>query len=136
MELVKTLIPILTQGINLEIHPNVIFVRVYFTGPDTVQMRIEVTMKTNKFIGQEAQTLEASDNQNQAEGTQEADIWFQSPNLGKVEMKVFVGETLSCGMLDSGYTQTVCEMNWLSCFKGKLRSQMKGREKCKKMSHH
>ena len=49
-------------------------------------------------------TLEASDSQNQAEVTQEADIWFQSPNLDKVEMKVFVGETLSCGMLDSGCT--------------------------------
>ena len=51
---------------------------------------------------------------------QEVDIWFQSPYLDKVEMKVFVGETLSCGMLDSGCTQIVCGMNWLSCFKDSL----------------
>ena len=49
-------------------------------------------------------TLEVSDSRNQAEVTQEADIWFQSPNLDNVEMKVFVGKTLSCGMQDSGYT--------------------------------
>ena len=35
-------------------------------------------------------------------------------------MKVFVGETLSCGVLDSGFTQTVCGMSWLSCFKDSL----------------
>ena len=49
-------------------------------------------------------TLEASDSRNQAKVAQEADIWFQSPNLDKVEMKVFVGKTLSCGMHDSGCT--------------------------------
>ena len=38
---------------------NVIFVRVYFTGPKTFQMHIEAKMKTNKFIRQEA--LEASE---------------------------------------------------------------------------
>ena len=40
VELVKTMVSVLTQGINLEIYPNVIFVRVYFTGPKTVQMRL------------------------------------------------------------------------------------------------
>ena len=55
----KTVVAVLTQGINLEIHPHVIFVRVYFTGPKTVQMHIEVKMKTRST------TLEASDSQNQ-----------------------------------------------------------------------
>ena len=35
-------------------------------------------------------------------------------------MKVFVGETLSCGVLDSECTQTVCGMSWRSCFKDSL----------------
>ena len=65
VEYMKTMVAVLTQGINLEIHPN-------------------QTRRT---------TLEASESQNQAEGIQEADIWFHSPNLDKVEMKVFVGET-------------------------------------------
>ena len=47
-------------------------------------------------------TLEASDSRNRAEVTQETDIWFQSPNLDKVKMKVFAGKTLSCDMQDSG----------------------------------
>ena len=71
----KTMVAVLTQGINLEIHPNVIFVsKRIIHWVKTVQMHIEV----NKQVCQTRSTnLEASDSsQNQAEGTQEADIQY------------------------------------------------------------
>ena len=45
---------------------------------------------------------------------------FQSPNHDVHEMKVFVGETLSCAVLDSGCTQTVCGRKWLDCYTDSL----------------
>ncbi len=49
---------------------------------------------------------------------QESEIsLFQSSDDKLVQMKVFVGETLNCAVLDSGCTQTVCGNNWLKCFK-------------------
>ena len=38
---------------------------------------------------------------------------FQSPNHSSEEIRVFVGETLSCAVLDSGCTQAVCRRKWL-----------------------
>ena len=40
---------------------------------------------------------------------------FQPPDLKTSEMENFVGETLSCAVLDSGYTRTVCGKVWLNC---------------------
>ncbi len=45
---------------------------------------------------------------------------FQLPNHDVHEMKVFVGETLSCAVLDSGCTQTVCGRKWLDCYTDSL----------------
>ena len=44
-------------------------------------------------------------------------------------MKVFVGETLNCAVLDSGCTQTVCGNNWLKCFKESMQEEIVIEEK-------
>ena len=48
---------------------------------------------------------------------------FQSPNRQADEMKVFVEETLSCAVLDSGCTQTVCGRQWLECYRDSLSNE-------------
>ena len=48
---------------------------------------------------------------------------FQSPNHDANDMRVFVGETLSCAVLDSGCTQTVCGRKWLECYRDSLSNE-------------
>ena len=38
-------------------------------------------------------------------------------------MRIFAGETLSCAVLDSGYTQTVCGKTWLDCYTDSLMNE-------------
>ena len=57
---------------------------------------------------------------------------FQSKNIENEETKVFVGETLNCAVLDSGYSQTVCGKNWLSYFQESLDEDTEIAEKASK----
>ena len=45
---------------------------------------------------------------------------FQAKDIDNEETRIFVGETLSCAVLDSGCSQTVCGKNWLECFQESL----------------
>ena len=40
---------------------------------------------------------------------------FQPPDLKNNEMENFISETLSCAVLDSGSTRTVCGKVWINC---------------------
>ena len=61
---------------------------------------------------------------------QESEIsLFQSSDDKIVQMKVFVGETFNCAVLDSGCTQTVCGNNWLKCFKESMQDEIMIEEK-------
>ena len=55
-----------------------------------------------------------------AERSTETISLFQSPNHDVDQMRVFVGETLSCAVLDSGCTQTVCGKTCLDCYTDSL----------------
>ena len=54
---------------------------------------------------------------------------FQAKNIESEEIKVFVGETLNCAVLDSGCSQTVCRKDWLKCFEESLDDGLQIREK-------
>ena len=60
---------------------------------------------------------DAYENQGKGKHVKEINL-LQSPSIA--EFEVFVGETLSCGVLDSGCTQTVCGEMWLQCYKDSL----------------
>ena len=64
------------------------------------------------------------ENQSQtSEKTPETISLFQSPDHNIDEMRLFVGETFSCAVLDSGCTQTVCGRKWLDCYCESLSSE-------------
>ena len=67
---------------------------------------------------------DAYENQSQdSRGRTETISLFQSLNHYANDMRVFVGETLSCAVLDSGCTQTVCGRKWLECYRDSLSNE-------------
>ena len=59
---------------------------------------------------------------------------FQLLDLKSSEIENFVGETLSCEVLDSGCTSTVCGKVWLNCYLDTLMMKKKHQGKSSKTS--
>ena len=50
-------------------------------------------------------------------------------------MENFVGETLSCAVLDSGCTRTVCGKVWLNCYLDTLTDDEKNASRKSQVKH-
>ena len=92
--------------------------------PDTYESRQKHDFKINLPVAEESHFVE------HVEVT-----LFQPPDLKNSEIGNFVGETLSCAVLDSGCTRTVCGKVWLNCYLDTLSDDDKNASRKSQVKH-